>query len=391
MPGHLWDQCFRNPKNPKYLEKLAGERGKPNRRATQAHVAEVMKRYHRTGVPLGEEGRKVKIEKTTNAIRVNLHGQRDIVVHGYLNSTYETTIFVDTGSQVSIISKDHYEEHRQSLGPIGPMPNYNLLVADGAKARVLGTIKCPVTFRDKERKMRFTRDVTFIIMSGLSEPVLAGLNLLKLFFSVIDLSSGKLSYRVDLIPDAERDHTAAEPWSTRIRTTGRAIIPARTMRHIAICYDDPDFLANYNEDQPIIRDCETIYSADGELLDFGFANEFHHPNGGGAGTLTSIMLINRSNQPITFSTNTVIGRALVVADQPSDSRHCNLLRLSRPSRDLDGDHYHEFSHFGSSSLVDYATSAYRPLPSSSVLHLTQDRASMPILVSDSDFSENEKM
>ena len=294
-------------------------RGNANPKSSDEMRKEVLKRYGKIGVPVGTEPVPIKKEfqQTARLIRTNQHGQRDIVVEGTVGTIHQVTIFVDTGSQVSIISEQWYNSHKKVLGPIGPMPSYNLLVADGAKAQVKGTVQLEVTFADPDRDAHYTRRVEFVVMSGLSEPVLAGMNLLKLFFKVIDLDSGMVKYRNELQPDHD-EHLYNTISEGEIRVGTGIRVPARSARRIKVSYPSNFIRLMSKHDLPILREPVSTYDHRGTLLDIDFPNCVDQQTEGGTApgsNLHSMLIINKSDYCIDLRSGQVIGKAILLPER----------------------------------------------------------------------------
>lgn len=332
--NHEWEHCSRNRNGDRFNEQAERYRGEPHFKANEADKAKILEAYGKIGVKKGDPEPKIKSEFKVNAIRMGPNGQRDIILKGVLSDLREVTFFVDTGSQVSIISHRYYSLHRKALGPLGPMPTYNLLVADGKQAQVMGTLRLPTTFRDHNHQLDFTHEIEYIVMDGLNEPALAGLNLLSKFFGHLSLMDGRLTFRVDLTPDVTHRSPLVADSQSPIRITSNVRIPARSTKRVAVSYDD----RMSTHDGPVMCEPIPMYTTDGDRYDVEFPSHIQDSRGGTTRGVYHILVLNPSDRDMTFRKDHVIGRAtalpLNIEDRDQHVRmirqtinHCDLNRI----------------------------------------------------------------
>ena len=316
--GHTWSECFRNPDAAGFRQHLQSKQGTPQPSSTPAMQQLVIAKYGKIGAPPGKQ--KVNVIKkedqlpvaTTNLVRLNKHGCDDIIVIGTVGNIPHCTIFVDTGSQVSLVSMAWYRDHKDQLGALGPLPDYNLHVASGATAKLRGTLKMNVTFRDKARHCTYTRATTFSVMEGLSEPILAGLNMLKEFFLAIDLATSLLSFRVDLVPDTDTyNEDDFSSFTDKMYNVNAVYLSPRSIHTILVRYDNYRTLAHHSQNSalPIIRLAERVYDRQDNLLDFDFPSYLKE---GGTSDIQTIVIVNKSDELMTLQPGTHIGTATIL-------------------------------------------------------------------------------
>ena len=307
--SHSWDYCVRNPESSRYNEKAARYRGQPHFNATPEQKKACMDAYHRIGVPLGQAAPtpiKVEPQQYSRMIRAGPNGERDVILIGNIGGIEGVTCLVDTGSQVSIIALEWYEAHRESLGELDTTPEFNLLVANGSRAVVAGMVTVPTQFTDPAHRLGFTRNVDYLVMKGLNEKVLLGMNCLSIFFSGISITGGHLTFRVDLVPDVRQAHPQSADTFSDLRITHGLTLPSRTVRRVSVNYDTK--LTTY-PDAPII--CRPVPLTSSSEMQLEFPPHLQDASWKPRGCY-SILVLNPSRSDITLRANAVIGRADVI-------------------------------------------------------------------------------
>lgn len=318
--NHAWDQCVRNEKSERHLQNMLRFRGSPHPKATTEAIEAVTAAYGKVGVDIGTVPQLLRNNSrnkyVTKAIRVSKAGQRDIVLTGRIGGVKKAEFFVDTGSQLSIVSDAFYENHKAALGPLGPIPTYDLYVADNKKADIIGSLRMATTFSDPSHKLLFTREIEYVVMVGLAEPVLAGLDLITMFFTNISVQDGRLMFRADLAPDVDARHPPKIDAMSPIRVTNTTTIKGRTTRMVQVAYDK---MLTTVSDCPVLCQPQLVYNKYGTPSSIEFPAHIQNHSGGSTKPgHYKLMVMNHSHQSLTLSPGTVIGRARVLSMDPSE-------------------------------------------------------------------------
>jgi hypothetical protein len=237
-PDHSLEFCNRNPRpdNKWATDQAKNYWGKP-------------KLY--TGEK-DEDGKPVLIDKTrfsSRRVKVDRHGQREVITDCLVGKVPFTGAVCDSGSTATLMEHRAYEAHAVTLGPYNRKNAHCTTVEgiDGSEMKVLGVLRTSITFTDPKTQRNYTTPhlIDILIVRGITTDLLIGTDVIcgENGIKQIDFHTGELSFGVNM---KERAFTPIVPhparYSVRLSKAIR-LAPGET-RPVPLHFEAPSRTSN---------------------------------------------------------------------------------------------------------------------------------------------------
>jgi hypothetical protein len=268
-----------------------------------------------------------KCQTQCNRISVGKDGERSVVLPCLINLIPVEKALIDTGSCCSFVSEAFFYQYLADSVDLESPPEFSVHVADGSKASIVGRITVSVTFTDSTNRCRYTQPHEFIVMKGLTNSVLGGMDLLTKFFVQVEFINGSTTLRPDLIPDNGVECIRNDHDSSILRTSSLTEIAPFAKKYITVEYDAR---LNAQSAHPIICEAVPIYNKEGEVIQLFFppvlrSREHNIPSPSHQWSRYPLLVVNSSAQTIRLPTGTTVGSAAVMRGTVLPLAECEAL------------------------------------------------------------------
>ena len=248
---HTSEYCPRNPRSPRADPKQLGQTGPHYSLLPDFKGFPDRDRPERKVSAVSAAARKVKLVGIALEGRIQGHSYRKILP--------------DTGSEVSLIAKELFDQ--AGGGKIRPY-RHPLIVADNHKVDSLGYCRMPLTLTQRSSGRTFTRFIKFVIMEELNSGVILGMDALTTFFSAINLDNATLEFKPSLDADDEFNPPSLPPNQSYISVSHGVSIPARHGAWVQVYFDSK--ITRDNLDVPIVCEPSPVYNRNRSLVNIQF-------------------------------------------------------------------------------------------------------------------------
>ena len=238
---HDFSTCSRNPLQGNVRAQAYLDKG-PHPRATDADIATVVKKHGPFAVDESAAARSagsMKQERPVrkaNRITIGPQGQSHVETPLVLAHQVRVQGLVDSGSEVTLMSRTYYQEHRDAFGRMRAPPQFDIQGMSGAPSRTIGTLTIPTTVLDPPTGLTYTKQHDYIVMDALDCPLIIGMDLLARFYYDMTFHGGHLTVRADLIPDQGRVRGEEASNTSPITAIHTTSIPAGVGKSILVKY-----------------------------------------------------------------------------------------------------------------------------------------------------------
>jgi hypothetical protein len=160
--------------------------------------------------------------------------------------------------------------------------------------------------------LSFTREAEFIVMDGLKENILLGMNCISTFFSAIGIIDGELTFRTDLTPDQTEKNKEVHAYSP-IRVSQGTLLPPRSIRWVSVTYSN----LSDRPDTPVLCRALSVVAPSGDEVELGFPPHIQDMKTmARKNSRYSLLIQNPSHETICLRVGEVVGRADTLPSVP---------------------------------------------------------------------------
>ena len=169
-PEHDWADCPRNSKGSRPSEQAmrhAGQGKLYTGRYVDGRIEYV-------------KGRSAPRNTKVRLLKVDRHGQRELLIHCSVGTVPFDHAVIDTGSMATCIDEQHYLAHRQALGPLDRQAAEDVRIEGigGHHMGAIGIMHRRVTYHDPRTNCNYTtpRPLELVVVRNLGTKMLLGMS-----------------------------------------------------------------------------------------------------------------------------------------------------------------------------------------------------------------------